>query len=897
MALTTGALNVQSFLQRLVPPPFLINPKTLEITKNPNTQNKWLKLTKTLLIFSIFYHLVFAILRLLWINFKTIKPENLFQNFMYFLVLSMTAIALNSYTVLENSESEIRFLLKQEIKLLPARTSKNLELKSLFIYIFAMIFLAFPIFVTSFPFYLDFDPLQLVIISVFPYFYGYPCFKCGTKIIASFIYASTTFYGAQLVLNVMLVATIDLEIMQYYTLKLFSNSTAIDTTYNATLSQFKICRWRFNTTQILIKIANEIFSEFLFVLATFGIGLGAVCGYAAISLYDVLPAASYYATPCILGICVTYDFLHFPLAAVPNRNGARFIFFWKKKIFGKMEKLQLRACPRIGYSFGPIRMLSKSTALAVADCILNWTVDLALINEFDVMQLVIISVFPSYYAYPCFKYGTKIIASLIYATTTLYGVQLVLTVMFVATIDLDGMQYYTSKLFGKLTAVVPSDNATLSHFEGCRWCFNITQILINVSNDIFSEFLFVLVTFGMGMGAFSGYATISLHNVLPAASYYATPCILGIIVTYDFLHFPLAAVPNRNGAKFVFFWKTKMFRKIEKLQLRACPRIGYSLGPIRRLSKSTTFAIADCILNWTVNLALINISMTAIALNSYTVQETSALEIQFLLRERFKLVPVKSLKNLELKALFIYTFAMIFLAFPILVTPLSFYLEFDPLQLLIISVFSSFYDYPSFKYGTKIIASLIYGTTTFYGAQLVLTVMFVAMLDLDGMQYYTSKLFGNSNDNAILSHFKICRLRFNITQILIKVTNDIFSEYLFVLVTFGMGMGAFSGYAAISLYDVLPTASYYATPLILGICVTYDFLHVPLAAVPNRNGARFVFFWKTKLFRKMEKLQLRACPRIGYSFGPIRMLSKSTALEIADCILNWTVDLALINSN
>ncbi|CAL8129276.1 unnamed protein product [Orchesella dallaii] len=381
MALTIGALNVQFILQKLVPPPFLINPKTLEITKNPNTQNKRLKLIKTLLISSIFYHLVFAIVRLLLINFRTVRDEDLFQNYIYFVVISMTAIALKSYTVLETSESEIRFLLKERFKLGPAKCLNHLELNTLFIYLFAMIFLAYPIMVISIPFHLEFDPLQVVIISVFSSYYAYPSFKYGTKIFASLIYATTTFYGAQLVLTVMLVATIDLEGMKYYTSKLFSNSTAIDTTYNATLSQFKICRWRFNITQILIKVANDIFSKFLFVLVTFGMGLGAGSGYAAISLYDVLPAASYYATLCILGICVTYDFLHFPLAAVPNRNGAKFVFFWKHKILGKMENLQLRACPRIAYSLGPIRRISKSTTFAIADCILNWTVDLSLINS------------------------------------------------------------------------------------------------------------------------------------------------------------------------------------------------------------------------------------------------------------------------------------------------------------------------------------------------------------------------------------------------------------------------------------------------------------------------------------------------------------------------------------
>ncbi|CAL8137224.1 unnamed protein product [Orchesella dallaii] len=59
-------------------------------------------------------------------------------------------------------------------------------------------------------------------------------------------------------------------------------------------------------------------------------------------------------------------------AAIPNRQGISFVKFWKPYIFSKKEKLQLKASPKIGYSMGPMRIIKKFKAFAIADCIVDW---------------------------------------------------------------------------------------------------------------------------------------------------------------------------------------------------------------------------------------------------------------------------------------------------------------------------------------------------------------------------------------------------------------------------------------------------------------------------------------------------------------------------------------------
>lgn len=72
------------------------------------------------------------------------------------------------------------------------------------------------------------------------------------------------------------------------------------------------------------------------------------------------------------------------------------------------------------------------------------------------------------------------------------------------------------------------------------------------------------------------------------------------------------------------------------------------------------------------------------------------------------------------------------------------------------------------------------------------------------------------------------------------------------------------------------------------------FLLVSLAAVQNGNGKKFLQCWAGHNLTKGERLQLHACPEIGYAFALIRNCKAKTALSIADIILNSTATLVLM---
>lgn len=127
----------------------------------------------------------------------------------------------------------------------------------------------------------------------------------------------------------------------------------------------------FRTLELLIRIGSEITSDFLLVLLIMGVLMASWSGYAMIRLFDQLPLFLYVSVSFVLPVCLGIDFLFATLGAVPQVNGDRFRLCWKQSWIGKLERMQLRACPPIGYSMGPIRLVKRRTALTIADVIFN----------------------------------------------------------------------------------------------------------------------------------------------------------------------------------------------------------------------------------------------------------------------------------------------------------------------------------------------------------------------------------------------------------------------------------------------------------------------------------------------------------------------------------------------
>lgn len=134
-------------------------------------------------------------------------------------------------------------------------------------------------------------------------------------------------------------------------------------------------------------------------------------------------------------------------------------------------------------------------------------------------------------------------------------------------------------------------------------------------------------------------------------------------------------------------------------------------------------------------------------------------------------------------------------------------------------------------------------------------------------------------------------------RILMQIGNTAVANFLHTLLTMGIVLASCSGYTLIKLYHKFPLALYLPTSMILPFSVGIIFTLAKLAAAPNRNGDLFAHFWNGRLENRLDKRRLLACPPIGYSFGFIKNVKLSTALNILNVIVNLVASAAMLKLN
>ncbi|CAL8128209.1 unnamed protein product [Orchesella dallaii] len=278
------------------------------------------------------------------------------------------------------------------------RTSSD-RINKLLVPTIAILFLSFPSFMCLLPLQINYDPPQLILSAVESYLTTYYLPQFIVKSIACFICGSTTFYGAGIVLSVALFAIMDMEAIQQESHKLYLTSPqqirqnakyiawarvftqfnrARPNVDNSAFSQlkFQTSLRLFRMIRIRIQKANEIMQTNLFVWIGMGMCLCVCCLYTTIRLRGVLQLATYLSCPLIYSVFHLCVWLYFTLAAISRRTGEKFNKFWRCFVFGKRERLELRACPPFGYSVGPLRRVNESTAFSVAFSVVDWTASL-----------------------------------------------------------------------------------------------------------------------------------------------------------------------------------------------------------------------------------------------------------------------------------------------------------------------------------------------------------------------------------------------------------------------------------------------------------------------------------------------------------------------------------------
>lgn len=145
-------------------------------------------------------------------------------------------------------------------------------------------------------------------------------------------------------------------------------------------------------------------------------------------------------------------------------------------------------------------------------------------------------------------------------------------------------------------------------------------------------------------------------------------------------------------------------------------------------------------------------------------------------------------------------------------------------------------------------------------------------------------------------HFGKCLRLFHMLDILMRAGNVVVADFLTVLTGMGIIIGTWGGFVMIIGYDELPLLLYICGSIVFPIALILTFVLISLASVPHKNGRLFKVHWKCEVKLKIDRMQLKACPSIGYAYGPIRMVKKHTALEIVNVMFNLVASLSLMRT-
>lgn len=306
---------------------------------------------------------------------------------------------------------------------------------------------------------------------------------------------------------------------------------------------------------------------------------------------------------------------------------------------------------------------------------------------------------------------------------------------------------------------------------------------------------------------------------------------------------------------------------------------------------------------------------------AYNALDVHIPELCFAINQRFKLVPTQILgwpfisngrRRPMLGEAFIYCFSVGFLAFPIFFTAIPIFRDYCPIQLLVSTFLLEKSLYVSIF--TKLVGSALLGFTALYGGAVVLVGFLEVFMFVEAVQILSFTLFlglpirtfqvpcyqGSLELRVLISHnfkFRERLALFRQLEVLIRVGNNITSEFLAVLVGMGVLASGWAGYVTVMCYSVFPLVIYLSCSAFFFICLTINFLLIYLAALPYRNGETFkcTFKYLIGYREKFEWLKLKACPSIAYEIGSVvRKVQFSTALSIANAIVNLAATLVLM---
>ncbi|CAL8121148.1 unnamed protein product [Orchesella dallaii] len=145
----------------------------------------------------------------------------------------------------------------------------------------------------------------------------------------------------------------------------------------------------------------------------------------------------------------------------------------------------------------------------------------------------------------------------------------------------------------------------ITTFHDAMQKYKVLIIVSRIGSEISSEFFAILIGLGVQLASCCGYFTLFLYNHLPLPIYLACVFLAFFTFVIAFVLPTFGSIPYKNGLEFKkHVTRNMIISRRERLELRACHSVGFSVGWIPIVKATTALNITDSIINCTASLAL-----------------------------------------------------------------------------------------------------------------------------------------------------------------------------------------------------------------------------------------------------------------------------------------------------
>lgn len=232
------------------------------------------------------------------------------------------------------------------------------------------------------------------------------------------------------------------------------------------------------------------------------------------------------------------------------------------------------------------------------------------------------------------------------------------------------------------------------------------------------------------------------------------------------------------------------------------------------------------------------------------------------------------------RCLFVYSlsFSISFIAPVIFMMPFA--ISFDPHQL----VFGT-------SHFVKLTAGVLYSLTYFNHILPMISVLLMLIAFLEGMYYLTATLTIVQTFQCFQSRY----INFQKAVILVKLTVEVFSQFLTVLIFVGVLLASSCAVATLKLYFLLNAFMHVGMIGIVFACFAVAIGITYLSNLPRQNLIYFKYYWAAKKLTIVNRKMVRACKLTGFTVGSYGTVTSLMGLYICDDIVHNIASLLLID--